>query len=65
MESLEKNNTEKNISLQEIIEKMKSIAESNCDDSDKNEATSLKKLFYYTLNNCRFNQTADENNSED
>lgn len=66
MESLEKNNTEKNISLQEIIEKMKSIAESNCDDSDTNkEATSLKKLFYYTLNNCRFNQTADENNSED
>ena len=65
MESLEKNNTEKNISLQEIIEKMKSIAESNCDDSGKNEATSLKKLFYYTLNNCRFNQTADENNSED
>lgn len=64
MESLEKNNTEKNISLQEIIEKMKSIAESNCDDTNK-EATSLKKLFYYTLNNCRFNQTADENNSED
>ena len=64
MESLEKNNTEKNISLQEIIEKMKAIAESNCDDTNK-EATSLKKLFYYTLNNCRFNQTADENNSED
>ena len=65
MESLEKNNTEKNISLQEIIEKMRTIAESDCDDSNKNEATSLKKLFYYTLNNCRFNQTADEDKSED
>lgn len=65
MEALEKNNTEKNISLQEIIEKMRTIAESDCDDSNKNEATSLKKLFYYTLNNCRFNQTADEDKSED